>query len=834
MRRRAATGPHRDVLTAAGALRRAGRRIRRNGARFLWAPCALGTALLLGIPTALPDVPISPDRLLVVDCLLPAKVRQLGGSMTYLAPRRAVKAVASECEIRGGEYVAYDRANFATSLQVWKPQAEQGDAQAQVYVGEIYEKGLGTTPDYVQAAVWYQKAADQGFARGLADLAYLYEQGLGVAKDPVKALNLYRKSAGISNDELTFASEVTAAKAEAASQVAALTQQLEQSNQQLETLRQSLDEARAAERAKAEELRAAQRAVEALRSKVQELKRSGAAGPDDKAKLDSLQNQLAASEARLDQQQKDAKAVQVANDARASELNQRLQSAAQQDEQLRAELGESKIDAEQTHADLAAARARIESMNTQIAQLQQQLAAERARVADDQARIQQGAASHDASLLEELKRLRQALADREARLAQQQTLIGLVQSQRESAEQDVERLKSQQVIAEQQQQRQRLDSDALRGQLVSMQQRLLQSQQKLGEANALVADEQSQVEVLRAQLQRRRDTEASQQQAEIARLTMELAQREAKLIESQARIAALEAESRAYSEEIARLKVQQVQTVPLRSPDGGQVTNAPPASEPKMSPGQLNLSGYYALVIGNDKYENMPSLASAVNDARAIEQVLKDRYGFKTRLLINATRADILTALNDFRQSLRERDSFLIYYAGHGELNDRSLLGYWLPVNAKRDDTTEWISDRMVTDQIGLMAARHILVIADSCYSGAMTRDSGVRLVATTGASAEVKRLTKLAMLPSRTVLTSGGDAPVLDGGAGANSIFARALLDALSRNQGVLEGSALYGQVADPVHQAAARFKVDQSPRYSALADAGHLNGEFLLIPAT
>jgi hypothetical protein len=803
-------------------------------ARVLFPAVAFASGLLADIPTASPGVPISPDRLLVVDCLLPAKVRQLGGAMTYLAPRQAVKTTASECEIRGGEYVAYDRANFATSLQVWKPQAERGDPQAQVYVGEIYEKGLGTTPDYQQAALWYQKAADQGFAHALADLAYLYEQGLGVEKDPVKALNLYRKSAGISSDDLTFASDVTAAKAQAASEVAALTHELEQSNRELETMRQSLEESRAEAGAKTEELRAAERAVEGLRAKVRELKNGAAANPGDKTKLERLQSQLAASESKLDQQQKDAQAAQAANDARASALDRQLKSAAQEDQKLRAELGGSKVDAQQARADLAAARARIESMNSQVAQLQQQLATERARAADDEARIKQGSDSHDATLIEELKRLRQALTDREVRLAQQQALLVLVQSERESAQAEVERLTSQQALVEEQRQRQQLDSDALRAELVSMQQRLLQSQQRLSEANALVADEQSQVEVVRAQLQRRREAEAAQQQAEIQRLTAELAQREAKLIEQQARIAALEAESRAYSDEIARLKTQQTQTVALRSPDAPPVAGAPAAIAVKMSAGQLNLNGYYALIIGNDKYENMPSLASAVNDARAVEQVLKERYGFKTRLLVNATRADILTALNDFRLSLRERDSFLIYYAGHGELNERSLLGYWLPVNAKRDDTTEWISDRMVTDQIGLMAARHIMVIADSCYSGAMTRDSGVRLVATGGDSMQVKRLTKLALLPSRTVLTSGGDAPVLDGGAGANSIFAHALIDALSRNQGVLEGSALYDELVDPVRQAAARFKVDQSPRYSALADAGHLNGEFLLIPAT
>jgi len=71
-----------------------------------------------------------------------------------------------------------------------------------------------------------------------------------------------------------------------------------------------------------------------------------------------------------------------------------------------------------------------------------------------------------------------------------------------------------------------------------------------------------------------------------------------------------------------------------------------------------------------------------------------------------------------------------------------------------------------------------------------------------------------------------------LDGGGGANSIFARALLDILNRNEGILEGSALWNQLFDPVRQAAARFKVEQSPRYSVLPDAGHMNGEFLFVP--
>src|SRR5882724_9722195 len=143
----------------------------------------LAAALLVSPGEVRPAAPdsVNADKLLVVDCMLPGQVRRLGGAMNYLGPRRAVRTTEIDCEIRGGEYVQYDRADYATSLRVWLPLAEHGDKQAQVYVGEIYEKGLGTPPDFVQAAAWYEKAAKQGDAQGLNHSAYLYEQGLGVA-----------------------------------------------------------------------------------------------------------------------------------------------------------------------------------------------------------------------------------------------------------------------------------------------------------------------------------------------------------------------------------------------------------------------------------------------------------------------------------------------------------------------------------------------------------------------------------------------------------------------------------------------------------------------------
>jgi len=249
-------------------------------------------------------------------------------------------------------------------------------------------------------------------------------------------------------------------------------------------------------------------------------------------------------------------------------------------------------------------------------------------------------------------------------------------------------------------------------------------------------------------------------------------------------------------------------------------------------PRELKVGDYHALIIGNNKYQNLPSLDTPVADAQAVDETLRTRYGFKTRVLTNATRADILTAINDYKSVLKSDDSLLIYYAGHGELDKANLRGYWLPVNAQRENTTEWISDQSITDLIAVLPARHVLIVADSCYSGAMTRSTGVGLISKGGNQAQVQRLVKLAKLPSRTVLTSGGEQPVLDAGGGGHSIFARVFLQVLRSNDRVMEGSAVYGALFDEVRGSAARYKVNQEPRYSQIADAGHLNGEFLFIP--
>ncbi len=96
---------------------------------------------------------------------------------------------------------------------------------------------------------------------------------------------------------------------------------------------------------------------------------------------------------------------------------------------------------------------------------------------------------------------------------------------------------------------------------------------------------------------------------------------------------------------------------------------------------------YHALIIANARYEKLDDLSTPKNDADAIADILKQRYGFTVTRLYDATRYEILSALNKTRRELTEKDNLLLYYAGHGEYDKTYNRGHWLPVDAETDST---------------------------------------------------------------------------------------------------------------------------------------------------
>ena len=90
---------------------------------------------------------------------------------------------------------AFDRGEYSTALEEWKPLAEKGDPSSQVNIGHLYAKGRGVKKDYLQALHWFRLAADQGVANAQYNLGAMYQEGLGLAKDVQEALEWYRLAA---------------------------------------------------------------------------------------------------------------------------------------------------------------------------------------------------------------------------------------------------------------------------------------------------------------------------------------------------------------------------------------------------------------------------------------------------------------------------------------------------------------------------------------------------------------------------------------------------------------------------------------------------------------
>lgn len=240
-----------------------------------------------------------------------------------------------------------------------------------------------------------------------------------------------------------------------------------------------------------------------------------------------------------------------------------------------------------------------------------------------------------------------------------------------------------------------------------------------------------------------------------------------------------------------------------------------------------DLGSYYALVIGNDSYSAFPVLNTAAADAEAVSEQLRTRYGFKVTMLTNVGRQAIIAKLSELTMGMKKNDNLLIYYAGHGQI-DAKGQGYWIPVDGRSDDPSSWIGNDLVSDYIGASIAKHVMVVADSCYSGTLSGNA-IRPIPL---DAKEEDLLFISRVKARTVITSGGLQPVLDDGGSGHSIFAQAFLTALKQVDGLEEGYRLYEDVSELVGQRSAVARLPQRPQYSALKHAGHEGSEFFFLP--
>ncbi|MCQ8103571.1 caspase family protein [Methylomonas sp. SURF-2] len=714
------------------------------------------------------------NKLFVVDCLLPGQVRKLGSQMTYLTARRPIRTTAADCEVRGGEYVAYDRANYASALNIWLPKAQEGDAAAQLYVGEIFEKGLGEKADYQAAAQWYEKAANQGNFQAQLNLGHLYEKGLGVPQNKETAMRWYRKSAGLDEAGLQYtpavdAQALGAVSRDAGNELAALREEVAESRREAEQLRQQLRNTRQEALDQQESLRKAQDELEALRNKLQQQKSESPAGSSE---VSALEMQLREKQAELKSQQAKLGALTKTLGEERKRMQRELQSARQQKTVDKA--------ADSASNELEnRLNQQIETYQNQSAELTRWLTSgknlDRNQIDARKSSLQQQA-REIASLKEKLEQkqptqLASAGNGPNIELLEPAVTVtrGIPSIQFGSGE------ASKRLVG-------RIDTKAGLTQLLLNDKPLTVDANGQFETDLALQGKETVVRLVA--------TDKSNQSSD---LSLRL-------------LASENGEQAAYANSGNAAQTRQV--------------------------GNIQFGKFYALIIGNNDYKAYPSLQTPVTDAKSLEVLLRERYGFKTKILLNANRHAIMSALNEMNQKLTEQDNLLIYYAGHGEIDQKSQSAYWLPVDSEAGNTANWISSQSITEYLSIMPAKHIMVVADSCYSGALTGSAVARLPDGMDEAKRERWLKAMNSRKARTVLTSGGVKPVMDQGGGSHSVFANAFLKVLRGNKRVIEDYDIFRDVANQVRVSASKVGFEQTPQYAPLQHAGHEGSPFFFVP--
>ena len=241
-------------------------------------------------------------------------------------------------------------------------------------------------------------------------------------------------------------------------------------------------------------------------------------------------------------------------------------------------------------------------------------------------------------------------------------------------------------------------------------------------------------------------------------------------------------------------------------------------------PGSVSITGeYWAVLIGIDEYAYAPNLESAVKDVQAVRAVLESRYGFhpsRIKQLLNtqATRKNIENTLYALSREAGPEDSVFIYYAGHGQYDQARDHGWWVPTNGEPRQAGTLITNATILRYIKGMQAKHVYLVADSCFSGSLFGTRALPPITD-------RWYAELYKDRSRWGLTSGATEPVADRGLGGHSPFAYFLLKLLRENTHPY-------LVPSTIHEALAPLvanNTNQVPRSEPLTQSGDEGGQFV-----
>ncbi|MFK7981643.1 MAG: FISUMP domain-containing protein [Saprospiraceae bacterium] len=226
----------------------------------------------------------------------------------------------------------------------------------------------------------------------------------------------------------------------------------------------------------------------------------------------------------------------------------------------------------------------------------------------------------------------------------------------------------------------------------------------------------------------------------------------------------------------------------------------------------------YLLAIGIDKYINCTPLNNAVKDATDVIKLLTEKYNFQKENIVfitdeKGTKDNIIDAFRKLKKQLSPPDNLVIYYSGHGELDEDFDDSYLVTVDSRKGKIGDYLPHEQLIKFIRAIQTHHTLLILDACFAGAFL----VNRRSTTKA---------LEKDPSRYVIASGRKEFASDGVAGENSPFAAALLEKLSKNEGDLSVIDLAQYVKTQTIKAT---NATQRPIHNPLQIKEDKGGEFI-----
>ncbi|MGD0756767.1 MAG: caspase family protein [Bacteroidales bacterium] len=256
--------------------------------------------------------------------------------------------------------------------------------------------------------------------------------------------------------------------------------------------------------------------------------------------------------------------------------------------------------------------------------------------------------------------------------------------------------------------------------------------------------------------------------------------------------------------------------------------NLPVVSEPNTSTTQTSVGTevpiaggkYYALIIGINNYSDplINELDYCIRYATSFYNTLITRYTFEkdnVTFLKNATKSDIVSALDHFSKVVQPADNFLIFYAGHGYWDESSEVGFWIPYDARKESNLAWFSNNTLLDYLSAIHSKHTLLITDACFGGSSFKPGNAFMNTTMAVN-------KLYELPSRKAMTSG----TLTEGPDQRA-FLKYMIERLDKNS----------EKYLPSEQLFSNFRIavinnsNIKPLFGEIKDTGDEGGDFIFI---